>query len=121
MTKPQLTQFRGIIAGIALLFSAGCASIDREIYDTTKRPPTTSIDIYKDGKMPERKFKEIAELLVVGDRSDELPHQRKLVAEAKRMGGNGLIFFVQPAGSTGGLTVFQGVDWVFRGKVIVYE
>ena len=106
---------------VALFIIVGCASVDRAIYDSTKRQPTTSIDIYKEGKMPDRKYKEIGELLMPGHREDELMRQKQLVEEAKRMGGNGLIFVAEPAGMKGGGTIFQVIEWVFKGKVIVYE
>jgi len=104
-----------------LLVAVGCAPLDRAIYDSTKRQPTASIDVYKDGKVPDRKYKEIGELLMPGHREDELMRQQQLVEEAKRMGANGLIFVAEPAGMKGGGTIFQVIEWVFKGKVIVYE
>lgn len=92
--------------------------MDRVVYDNTKRQPTTRIDVYKDGRVPDRKYQEIAELLMPGHREDELMRQQQLVEQAKRIGGNGLIFFAQPAG---GGNVFGIAEWVFKGKVIVYE
>lgn len=53
-----------------------------------------------------------------GHREDELTRQQQLVEEAKRMGGNGLIFYAQPSGS---VNAFGVAEWVFKGKVIVYE
>lgn len=106
---------------VALLIFAGCASTDEVVLDSTKRPPTATIDVYKDGKMPDRKFKEIAELSFLGPRDDELRAEKRFIGQAKKMGGNGIIFVVEQAGQKGGFTVFQTAAFVFKGKVIVYE
>jgi hypothetical protein len=106
---------------VTLLIFTGCASTDEVVLDSTKRPPTTSVVIYKDGKMPDRKFKEIAELSFLGPREDELRAQKRFIGQAKQMGGNGIIFLVEQAGQKGGFTAFQTTAFVFKGKVIVYE
>ena len=105
----------------AILFVAGCASTDQVIFDSTKRAPTTSVDVYKDGKIPDRKFKEIGEFSFLGPRENELRAERRFISEAKQRGGNGVIFTVVPAGIKGGGTAFQTTAWVFKGKVILYE
>jgi hypothetical protein len=104
-----------LVAASCILIS--CAPLDRVVYDQSKRQPTTAIDIYKDGSMPGRKFRVIAELSMPGHRDNELLRQKQIMEEAKRMGGNGLIFVVEPSG-TG---AFGASEWYFRGKVIVYE
>jgi len=101
-----------------VLLISGFTAIERIQYDDSKRPPTTSLDVYKDGKVPDRKYKEIAELMMPGHREDELLRQKQLIAEAKRMGGNGLIF---SSAMTGGGNIFGAAGCVFKGKVIVYE
>ncbi|MGZ5529831.1 MAG: hypothetical protein ACXWJB_14230 [Limisphaerales bacterium] len=95
--------------------------MDRVMYDNTHRTAKTTLDVYKDGKLPDKKYKEIGELLMPGHREDELMRQQQLMNEAKRLGGDGLIFMVQPAGMKGGGTIFQVIEYVFKGKVIVYE
>jgi hypothetical protein len=71
--------------------------------------------------LPDRKFKEIAELSFLGPREDELRAQRRFISQAKEMGGNGVILTVTDAGVKGGGTLFQTVAFVFKGKIIVYE
>jgi len=117
MNTPSITR----LGLVAFLFLAGCATTDQVVLDSTKRPPTTNVDIYKEGKLPERKFKEIAELSFLGPREDELRAQKRFIGQAKKMGGNGVIFTVAGGSLKGGGTLFQTVAYVFKGKVIVYE
>ena len=129
---PSETQFMKAILN-SLLFAAlvicfGCVSADKIVTDTTPRIPTTAIDVYKDDKVPQRKFTEIAELTFLGPRQEELRAQKRFTKQAKELGGNGIIFSVVLAGPKGGgafgasggaWSVSQ--SWVFKGKVIVYE
>jgi hypothetical protein len=52
-----------------------------------------------------------------GHRDNELLREGQIVEKAKRMGGEGLIFFVDPTG----VNVLGGSEWLFKGKVIVYQ
>ena len=121
MSTQTVNQLGTLLGLITFLVITGCATTDEVVLDSTKREPTTSVDVYKDGKMPESKFKEIAELSFLGPREDELRAQKRFIAQAKKMGGNGIIFLVELAGQKGGFTVFQTTSFVFKGKVIVYE
>jgi hypothetical protein len=78
--------------------------------------------------VPDHQFKEIAELSFLGPREDELRAQKFFMRRAEKLGGNGIIFTVVPAGERGaGLFGANGggfgisTAWVFKGKVIVYE
>jgi hypothetical protein len=105
----------------SLLLACGCVTADKMVLDSTPRPRTTAVDIYKDGKLPERNFKEIAELSFLGPREEELRAQKRFVRQAQELGGNGILFSIASGGYKGGGTVFQTATWVFRAKVIVYE
>jgi hypothetical protein len=89
------------LALASLAFFLGCSSVDRAISDTTLRMPTTSVDVYKDGKTPDRKYKEIAEMTYLDKRENELKAQRLFIKEALKIGGNGIIMSVTPAGLKG--------------------
>jgi hypothetical protein len=91
------------------------------VYDDTKLPKTTSVDVFKDGRVPEHKYREIAELSFLGPKDEELRALNRFISDAKKMGGNGIVFTAVSAGTRGGITVFQSTKWVFDGKVIVYE
>ena len=51
----------------------------------------------------------------------ELRAQKRFIGQAKKFGGNGVIFTITDSGPKGGGTLFQTVAFVFKGKVIVYE
>jgi len=109
------------LLGLTALIVTGCASTNEIVTDSAKRPPTTSIEVFKDGRMPDRHFKEIAEVSFLGPREDELRAQKFFMRRGKSLGGNGIIFIIANAGQKGGLTAFQTTAFVFKGKVIVYE
>lgn len=52
-----------------------------------------------------------------GHRDNELLRQGQIVEKAKAMGGDGLVFTVQPAG----VNALGVSEWLFKGKVIVYD
>ena len=114
-----------LVVALALV---GCVTADEMILDSAPRKPTTSVDMYLDGKVPEKKYKEIAEMTFLGPRDEELRAQRRFIGKAQKIGGNGIIFSVTPAGQRGGGAFGAGggawgvsTAWLFRGKVIVYE
>ena len=110
-----------LLGVLVVLFITGCATTDQVVLDSTKRTPTTSVDIYKDAKMPDRRFKEIAELSFLGPREDELRAQKRFTDQAKQMGGNGIIFRIEDTGQKAGFPAYNTPIFVFKGKVIVYE
>src|SRR5688572_28554440 len=78
----QRTTMKRIINSLALvplLFAFGCVTADKVVTDTTPRQPTTAVDIYKDGKIPDRKYKQIAELSFLGPREEELKAQKRFI------------------------------------------
>jgi len=122
-----MKQISTLLELIALLVITSCASTNEIVSDSTARPPTTSVDVFKDGRMPDRHFKEVAELSFLGPREDELRAQKFFINRAQKLGGNGVIFTVVPAGEKGGGLFGPngggfGIStaWVFKGKVIVY-
>lgn len=106
---------------VSLLVGSGCVTADKIVLDTAPRQPTTAVDVYKEGKTPDRKYKEIAELSFLGPREDELRAQKRFIRQAQELGGNGIPFAVVPAGQKGPFGVGFSTAWVFTGKVIVYE
>jgi hypothetical protein len=109
------------LAFVASVLVTGCASTDRVVFDTTKRAPTTAVDVFNPGESPKRAFKQIAELSFVGMREDELQALAHFVSEGKKMGSQAIIcetpvpgqLRVGPFGAT---RLF-----VFKAKVVVYE
>ncbi len=123
-----MKQIITLFALTALLVITGCASTDEIISDSTKRPPTVSVEVFKEGRVPDKKFKDIAELSYLGPREDELRAQKFFIGRAQKLGGSGIIFSVVPAGQKGG-GLFgpngggfaTSTAWVFKGKVVVFE
>ena len=99
------------ILGFALLATSGCINI--KVTDGT-RPPTEHVELFKSGQIPARKFREIAEMSVSGERDNEGHAEKRFIREAKDLGGDGLIFEVVPAQSS-------NLEYVFKGRVIVYQ
>ena len=113
-----------LLSAFVIALASGCASTDQIILDSSKRPPTTSVEVFKDGESPNKSFKAIAELSFLGPREDELRAQKRFVAQAQKMGGNAVIFTVVEAGQKGGGGMWgfnTSTAWVFKGKVVVYE
>lgn len=124
-TLKSITALLGLLAFVS---STGCVTADKVVMDSTPRTPTTAVDVFKDGRAPEKKFKAIAELSFLGPREEELRAQKRFILQAKELGGNGILFSVEPAGQKGGGAFGAagggwGVStaWVFKGTVIVFE
>jgi len=99
----------------------GCATTDKVVLDNTKRPATTKVDIFNDGKLPNRRFREIAELSYLGPREDEFTALKRFTNEAKSSGAEGIIFSIQNGGLRGGGLAPISTSFIFKGKLIVYE
>jgi len=93
--------------------------------DSTKRPPTVSVDIYKTGEKPKRGYREIARMSFMGPREDELKAMRHFVGEGKKLGANGIILEpTEDGGMRGGFNMYGGgfkTTFVFKASAIVYE
>jgi hypothetical protein len=110
-----------LIQIVALCALVGCATHDKLMLDNTKRNPTTNVEIFKDGEMPKKQYKIIAELSYLGPKEVEYNALKEFVKEAQQMGGNGIVFYTEEAGDKGGGTIFQQHTFMFKAKVLVYE
>lgn len=120
---PKVKAIQIIIAS-CLLITAGCVTADKIVLDDTKRPETASVDIFKNGRIPERTYKDIAELSFLGPRQEEFKAQRRFVDQAKKLGGNGIIMMIDDAGISGGGSMYGShvsSAWLFKARVIVYQ
>ena len=99
------------ILGFALLAASGCINI--KVTDGS-RPPTQHVDLFKNGQIPARQFREIAEMSVGGQRDKEGRAEKRFIREAKDLGGDGLLFEVVPDQSSNS-------EYLFKGRVIVYQ
>lgn len=109
-----------LLLGVALV--SGCATTDRVVLDSTIRPPTTQVDVYKAGEKPTRPYKEIARLSFMGPREDEFKALRHFLSEGRSLGANGLM--LEPI-APGGLRTVYGerlvTEFVFTATAVAYS
>ena len=105
-----------VLACISLI---GCAGPTVQ-YDSTKRAPTTQVDVFREGQKPSSAYKEIALLTDEGGLIEQGDIEGKMIKKAKGMGANAIIF--QPLVKSGGeLKGFSWVEnYVYKGSLLVY-
>jgi hypothetical protein len=69
------------LASSILLF--GCSSPKEVMYDTSKRAPTTDIEVFREGVKPEKPYKEIGEISFESFGGEDAHAMKELVAKAK--------------------------------------
>jgi hypothetical protein len=106
---------------VALCTLVGCATHDKLVFDNTKRNPTTNVEVFKDGEMPKKQYKIIAELSYLGPKEVEYNALKEFVKEARQMGGEAIVFYTEEAGDKGGGTIFQQHTFMFKAKVLVFK
>ena len=115
--KP-IHQMFGLVLALLLV---GCASTNETILDSHNRAPTQSVDVFKDGKTPERAFTPIAELSFLGPPKDELRAQNHFVERARELGGSAVIFSATDTGERSGFPAYQTPVIMYKGTVIIYQ
>jgi hypothetical protein len=106
------------------VFLYGCASTDEIKFDTTKRVPTTTLDVYhfdSGTPNPTKSFKIIASLNFLGERQDGAKARRYFIRRAKKLGANGVIMESPGYGGTSGNIYGVSTKCYFKAKAIVYE
>lgn len=115
--------FLGLIALICV--SVGCASVDQVVLDSTKRAPTTNVDLFRAGEKPLRSFKEIAQFSFTGQRQDELKSTRYFIETAKKLGANAVMLEpVEDGGMRGSFNAYGGgfkTLFLFKATALVYQ
>lgn len=111
---------KAFLAALSLAALLGCGTQELR-YDSTKRHPTTAIDVFRDGQKPTKAYKEVG--MVTDDgRAVEQPNiESKFIQKAKRMGGNAIIMY-PPTKSGSELSGFSLVDtFLYKASVVIYE
>ena len=103
------------------IFFVGCASTGEVLLDSTKRNPTTSVEIFKEGSHPTRPFKPIAELSFLGPPKEELRAQNHFIGRAKQLGANAIVFTAEDTGERSGFPAYQTPVILYSCEVLVYE
>lgn len=120
LTYGPMFRFSCIVAALLCCQGlTGCSSI--ETYDSVARQPTTSVDVFREGK-PERPHKEIALLADDGGIGEQTAIEKKFVKKAKNLGGNALIMHPPvPSGvEPGAAPLSWKKTYQFRAAVVVY-
>ena len=83
---------------LALIFF-GCAAPREVLYDQTKRQPTKSVEVIREGNKPSKPFKEIGELAYEDFGGEEPKVLKKMLKRARLLGGDAIL--IQPRKDTG--------------------
>ncbi|PYJ80666.1 MAG: hypothetical protein DME22_23710 [Verrucomicrobia bacterium] len=90
---------KNFAGSILTLFLFGCAAPREVLYDTTKREPTTTVEVFREGNKPAKQYKELGEIAYEDFGGEEPKVLREMIARAKRLGADGII--MQPRQDTG--------------------
>lgn len=98
-TNESVKMKRLIVATSLLAVLSGCTSISHNVsvIDSTKRERTTSIELIPISVLPTRPYKKIALLQYTGPSQVELDAMNYFRDEAKKLGGDAVIFDDHPA------------------------
>jgi hypothetical protein len=108
------------LTAIFLAVFLGCGT-PKVAYDSTKRPPTTEIDIFRDGQKPTKAYKEIGMVTDDGKIVEQPNIGSKFIKKAKSMGGNAIIMYA-PTRCGQELSGFGLVDtYLYKASVLTYE
>lgn len=113
----KLVYFLTIV--IFSLVIAGCTSYSS--YENL--PPTSKLDIFREGAKPDRKYREVGMLGDDGRKAEQPAIEGKMIKKAKAMGGNAIIFMpLEASGSelTPGM-IGLATTYAYKGIVVVYE
>jgi hypothetical protein len=120
--------YKNLIIALSATLIVGCADTHQLVLDSSHRPPTTSVEVFKDGEHPAKASKPIAELSWKGHGSDELKAQQYLMEHAKKLGGNAIAVTREQTGEHLSFGIFGGmggatkdIEYLYKARVLVYE
>ena len=104
------------------LLLQGCTStLDSQAAQANARTP----DVYRQGKLPSRRYHEIALLKDNGRFNEQVTIEAKMVKEARSMGADAIVFLpLVRSGTDAGSDLFTSTakpTYLYRGSVIRYE
>jgi hypothetical protein len=90
-------------------------------YDSVKRSPTKSVDVYRNAQTPSRAYKVIGMLADDGRMEEKDYLEGKFTRKARRMGGNGLLFvpFEQTSKAPEGWEIYD--TYAYKAYVVTYD
>jgi hypothetical protein len=113
------------IDSIALLtaaFLVGCATPQAVQFDDTKRQPTSSVEVFREGNKPTKTYKEIGEVSHEDYGGEDANAMKHLINKAKQIGANAIILL--PRQDTGYAFVpfgRSGNKYIWKAVAVVYE
>ncbi len=110
-----------IVSSLLLLPFVYCGCGTTQIrYDTVKRPPTKTVDVYHEAQKPVQSYQVIG-LLADDGRMEEKTYLEGSSRKAKNMGGNGLVFapFEQTSKAPDGWEIYD--TFAYKAYVIIYD
>jgi len=121
---------KSLLAFAAVITLTGCVSRDAIVIDNSiHRNPAQSVDVYTEGRMPDRPYKVFATFSWLGPRQDELRATKWFISQAKGLGADGMIFEWPPRGDQKSMGLWgangggfgSSTAYVFKGDAFVYS
>lgn len=113
---------RNTVIVLLAAFLFGCNSPRVVMYDSTKRPPTPSVEVFSDGNLPTRPYQPIGEVFCedfAGEGGHAIDH---LTAKAREIGANGIIMLAtQDASYEFNPFGRVGAKYLWRARAIVFD
>ncbi len=110
---------------VGLLLSGclvGCATPQAVLFDETMRPPTASLEVFREGNKPTKAYKEIGEVSHEDYGGEDANAMKKLISKAKQIGANAIIML--PRQDTGYAFVpfgRSGNKYIWKAVAVVFE
>jgi len=92
------------------------------MFDETKRQPTASVEVFREGNKPTKAYKEIGEVSHEDYGGEDANAMKQLIAKAKQIGANAIIML--PRQDTGYAFVpfgRSGNKYIWKAVALVYE
>lgn len=106
----------------SFLILSGCATPQDVMFDSTKRSPTTSVDVVREGQKPEKSYKEIGEVSYEDFGGEDAHAMKELIEHAKKVGADAIV--MQPRKDTGyTFNMFgrSGNKYIWKAVAVVYK
>ena len=106
---------------LALIFF-GCAAPREVLYDQTKRQPTKSVEVIREGNKPSQQFKEIGEIAYEDFGGEEPKVLKKMRERARLLGADAIM--MQPRKDTGyHFNMFgrSGNRYMYKSIAVAYQ
>ncbi len=101
------------------LLITGCIAVSEARYDAVKRKPNPQMEVFSEGKVPSKRYKEIATYSAGGKPFDQSKAHARFISKARSIGADGII--LKPTSMGGNTGPFGVQELSFQGIAFVYE